>query len=110
MKFTSAVALVLATLPFMVSAADAAGATAAACIQVCCDALVQGVRPPGITGINCTPDSIGDCGFGGQVNACCARIVRDLHYACLPKLLTAMTWIQAPNGVRTGTGIGCEGF
>ncbi|PPQ87108.1 hypothetical protein CVT25_000925 [Psilocybe cyanescens] len=92
MKFTSAIALVLTTLPFMVSAANATDADAkAACRQVCCDALVQGVRPAGNTGINCSPDDTGDCFFGGQ-------------------LLTAMTWIQAPNGAQRGTGTDCIGF
>ncbi|PPQ68093.1 hypothetical protein CVT25_014256 [Psilocybe cyanescens] len=82
MKFASAIALVLATLPFMVSAADAA-----ACAPFCCDAVVPGIRPGGNVGINCAPGGNG-CQSGGQVTVCCARL--------------------SPNGAQTGTGIGCN--
>ncbi|PPQ68089.1 hypothetical protein CVT25_014252 [Psilocybe cyanescens] len=75
MKFTSAIALVLATLPFMVSAADAA-ADAPSCQQFCCDAVVPSIRPAGNVGINCNRGGL-DCGFSGQVQACCVRLVCD---------------------------------
>ncbi|PPQ81382.1 hypothetical protein CVT25_015903 [Psilocybe cyanescens] len=87
MKFISAIALVLATLPFMVSAA---ATDAAACRAFCCDAVVPGVRPAGNVGseqpymydiylqadyfwqVNCSAGGL-DCGFHGQVTACCVR-------------------------------------
>ncbi|KAH9483562.1 hypothetical protein JR316_0003032 [Psilocybe cubensis] len=82
MKFLSAIALALSTLPFMASAA----ATAPECRPFCCDALVPSIRPAGNVGINCSPGF--DCPFGGQISACCVRL--------------------APNGAETGTGIGCN--
>ncbi|KAH9474538.1 hypothetical protein JR316_0013000 [Psilocybe cubensis] len=50
MKFTSAIAVVLAALPIMVSAATTATNAADACTQACCDAIVPGVRPSGNVG------------------------------------------------------------
>uniref|UniRef100_A0A8H8CML3 Uncharacterized protein n=1 Tax=Psilocybe cubensis TaxID=181762 RepID=A0A8H8CML3_PSICU len=47
MKFLSAIALALSTLPFMASAA----ATAPECRPFCCDALVPSIRPAGNVGI-----------------------------------------------------------
>ncbi|KAH9483564.1 hypothetical protein JR316_0003034 [Psilocybe cubensis] len=83
MKFLSAIALALSTLPFMASAA----ATAPACSAFCCDAVVPSVRPGGNVGINCTPGGL-DCGFHGQTTACCVRLT--------------------PIGARTGTAVGCN--
>ncbi|KAH9474537.1 hypothetical protein JR316_0012999 [Psilocybe cubensis] len=74
MKFTSAIALVLAALPVMVSSAATGTNATDACIQACCDAVVPGVRPSGNVGINCHADNTGDCPFTGQVRACCTRI------------------------------------
>ncbi|PPQ81387.1 hypothetical protein CVT25_015908 [Psilocybe cyanescens] len=69
MKFTSAIALVLATLPFMVVMA-ATDADAADCVIFCCDAVFQGVLPSGNTGINCSPNDV-DCVQSGRFLACC---------------------------------------
>ncbi|OAQ24231.1 hypothetical protein K457DRAFT_82285 [Linnemannia elongata AG-77] len=61
--------------------------TQAACRPMCCDAVVSSITPAGKVGLGCSPGGI-DCGFSGQIQACCVRI--------------------SPVGTQTGTGIGCE--
>ncbi|EXU95005.1 hypothetical protein X797_011912 [Metarhizium robertsii] len=56
------------------------------CRPMCCDALINSVSPGGEIGINCSPGGL-DCGFSGQIDACCVRI--------------------SPLGLKSGTGIGC---
>ncbi|KAF9554798.1 hypothetical protein CPC08DRAFT_821459 [Agrocybe pediades] len=83
MKFTSAFLIVAlqAVLPLAMGAALAEQA----CKPVCCDAIVPSANPQGKIGINCSEGGF-DCGFGLQVNGCCARV------------------LQGP----THTGIGCQ--
>ncbi|OAA37223.1 hypothetical protein NOR_07239 [Metarhizium rileyi] len=57
------------------------------CRGMCCDAIVDSVSPGGKIGIGCTPGGV-DCGFHGQVNACCIRFT--------------------PIGVFSGSAVGCE--
>lgn len=45
----------------------------AACQPMCCDAVVQSISPPGKIAIRCTQGGL-DCGFSGQVYACCERL------------------------------------
>ncbi|EDQ99270.1 uncharacterized protein LACBIDRAFT_316802 [Laccaria bicolor S238N-H82] len=65
MKFASTIAAVLLTIPFMTGAA--------ACSPACCDIIVNSVEPAGTSGISCTPGGI-DCGFVGQITACCQSV------------------------------------
>uniref|UniRef100_A0A8H7Y4F7 Hydrophobin n=1 Tax=Psilocybe cubensis TaxID=181762 RepID=A0A8H7Y4F7_PSICU len=45
------------------------------CKPLCCDAVVPSARSNGNVGLNCTPVGIVECGFNGQVDACCTRVV-----------------------------------
>lgn len=101
MRFTFAIALVLATLPFMVSAATTGADSIDSpppCRPSCCDAVVSSVKPGVDVGselipshvklelkywlpvtylkVNCSVDNTGNCGSNNQVSTCCDSIVR----------------------------------
>ncbi|KAH6908766.1 hypothetical protein BKA70DRAFT_1426656 [Coprinopsis sp. MPI-PUGE-AT-0042] len=79
MKLTTAFTLVLAQAMTLVAAQG--------CAPYCCDAVVPSTQPVGFIGIKCFAGGI-DCGFSGQIPACCQGI--------------------ASPSSSGGTGIGCN--
>ncbi|KAK3837592.1 MAG: hypothetical protein JOS17DRAFT_368021 [Linnemannia elongata] len=57
------------------------------CRPMCCDAVVPSISPSRKVGLNCSKGGL-DCGFSGQIQACCGRI--------------------SPFGQSSGTGIDCQ--
>ncbi|TEB27748.1 hypothetical protein FA13DRAFT_1691165 [Coprinellus micaceus] len=77
MRYSAAFTLiVLALSPTLTSAQE--------CSPACCNVLVKGADDSTV-GLTCTPGGI-DCGFSGQVTACCETVntLTSVGHNCRP--------------------------